>query len=67
MKLKEGERVHLTPIEGDYRVKWIGDKVVVLETEDGSGQFLTAVDNLESNPLPQNPKIKKKMAAQIRN
>jgi len=57
MTLKEGERVRITLIEGDYRVKWIGDRVVVLETEDGSGQFLTTVDNLDLNPLPQNPKI----------
>jgi len=59
MTLKEGERVRITLIEGDYRVKWIGDRVVVLETEDGSGQFLTTVDNLDLNPLPQNPKIDK--------
>jgi hypothetical protein len=54
MALKEGDRVRITLIGGNYRVKWIGDRVVVLETEDGLGQFLTAVDNLDLNTLPQN-------------
>jgi hypothetical protein len=49
MALKEGDRVGVSLIRGDYRVKWIGDRVVVLETEDGSGQFLTTVDNLDLN------------------
>jgi hypothetical protein len=46
MALKEGDRVRITLIGGNYRVKWIGDRVVVLETEDGLGQFLTTVDHL---------------------
>jgi hypothetical protein len=54
MSLKEGDRVRISLIGGDYRVKWVGDNVVVLETEDGLGQFLTAVDNLDLNTLPQN-------------
>jgi hypothetical protein len=49
MTLKEGDRVGLSSIGGDYRVKWVGEKVVVLETEDGSGQFLTTIDNLRQN------------------
>jgi hypothetical protein len=64
MSLREGDRVRITLIEGNYRVKWIGERVAVLETEDGSGQFLTTVDNLDLNPLPQNPKIEKKMVMQ---
>jgi hypothetical protein len=59
MALKEGDRVGVSLIGGDYRVKWVGERTVVLETEDASGQFLTTIDNLELNPLPQNPKIKK--------
>jgi len=59
MALKEGDQVRITLIGGDYRVKWIGDRMVILETEDGSGQFLTTVDNLDLNPLPQNPGINK--------
>jgi hypothetical protein len=47
MPLKEGDQARISLIGGDYRVKWIGDSVVVLETEDGSGQFLTAVDKLD--------------------
>ncbi len=46
MPLKEGDRVRMGLIEGDYRVKWVGDRTVVLETEDGKGQFLTTVDHL---------------------
>ncbi len=59
MSLREGDQVRITLIGGNYRVKWIGDKVVVLETEDGSGQFSTAVENLNIGSLPQNQKIDK--------
>jgi hypothetical protein len=67
MSLKEGDRVKITLLGGDYRVKSIGERMVVLETQDGSGQFLTTIDNLDSNPLPQNLKIKKKMVMEERN
>jgi hypothetical protein len=59
MTLKEGDRVGLSSIGGDYRVKWVGEKVVVLETEDGLGQFLTTVGNLKLNPSTQNLRMRK--------
>ena len=46
MVLKEGERVRISSIGKDYRVKWIGDRMVVLETEDGTSQFLTTIENV---------------------
>jgi hypothetical protein len=46
MVLKEGDRVRISSIGKDYRVKWIGDRMVVLETEDGTTQFLTTVENV---------------------
>jgi len=62
MEIKEGDRVRINLCEGDYRVKWVGERMVVLEAEDKSRQFLTTVDNLKSNSfsLPQNPKIRRK-------
>jgi hypothetical protein len=47
---------------GDYQVKWIGDRMVVLEAEDKSTELLTTMDNLKSYSSPQNPKIRKKLA-----
>lgn len=46
MALKEGDRVRISSIGKDYRVKWIGDRMVVLETEDRTSQFLTTIDNV---------------------
>jgi hypothetical protein len=46
MALKEGDRVRTTSTGRDYRVKWIGDRMVVLETDDRTSQFLTAIDNV---------------------
>jgi hypothetical protein len=46
MVLKEGDRVRISSIGKDYRVKWIGDRMVVLETEDGTNQFLTTIENV---------------------
>jgi hypothetical protein len=59
MTLKEGDRVGLRSIGAGYRVKWVGEGVVVLETEDGLGQFLTTVNNLDLKPFPQNPRTNK--------
>jgi hypothetical protein len=44
--LKEGDRVRISSTGRDYRVKWIGNRVVVLETEDGMSQFLTTIENV---------------------
>ena len=46
MVLKEGDRVRIGSTGKDYRVKWIGDRMVVLETEDGTSQFLTTIENV---------------------
>ena len=46
MVLKEGDKVRISSIGKDYRVKWIGDRMVVLETEDGTSQFLTTIENV---------------------
>jgi hypothetical protein len=46
MVLKEGDKVRISSIGKDYRVKWIGDRMVVLETEDRTSQFLTTIDNV---------------------
>ena len=46
MVLKEGDRVRTSSIGKDYRVKWIGDRMVVLEAEDGTTQFLTTIENV---------------------
>ncbi len=46
MALKEGDRVRISSMGKDYRVKWIGDGMVVLETEDRTSQFLTTIDNV---------------------
>ena len=67
MTIKEGDRVRISLSEEDYRVKWVGDRMVVLETENKSRQFLTTLDNLKSYSLPQNPKIRKTIALQERN
>ena len=46
MLLREGDRVRISSIGKDYRVKWIGDRMVVLETEDGTSQFLTTIEKV---------------------
>jgi len=46
MALKEGDRVRVSSIGNDYSVKWIGDRMVVLESEDRTSQFLTTIDNV---------------------
>lgn len=56
MGIKEGDRVRISLRDEDYIVKWVGDRMVVLETEDKSRQLLTTLDSLESYSLPQNPK-----------
>jgi len=43
---REGDRVRISSIGKDYRVKWIGDRMVVLETRDGTSQFLTTIENV---------------------
>jgi len=60
MAIKEGDRVRISLSEEDYRVKWVGERMVVLETENKSRQFLTTLYNLKSYSLPQGPKIRKK-------
>jgi len=63
MKIREGDKVKINLFEEDYRVKWVGERMVVLETENKSRQFLTTLNNLKSNSfsLPQNPKIRNKI------
>jgi hypothetical protein len=56
MSLKEGDRARISLIGEDYRVKWIGDRMVVLEAKDKSTELLTTMDNLMSYSSPQNPK-----------
>jgi hypothetical protein len=60
MGLKEGDRVRISSIGKDYRVRWVGDRMVVLETEDRSSQFLTTLDNIRSYSSRQSGKIKTK-------
>jgi hypothetical protein len=67
MSLKEGDRVRISLIGEDYRVKWIGDRMVVWEAEDKSTELLTTMDNLKSYSSPQNPKIREKIGLQVRN
>jgi hypothetical protein len=46
MAFKKGDRIRLNLVGNDYRIEWIGDNMVVLETEDKSYQLLTTVDHL---------------------
>lgn len=59
MALKEGDRVRISSIGKDYRVKWIGDRMVVLETEDRTSQFLTTIENVRPLFASQTGKIKR--------
>jgi len=67
MAIKEGERVRMSLFEEDCLVKWVGDRMVVLETEDKSRQFLTTVDNLRSYCTPRGSKIKKRLSMEEKN
>jgi hypothetical protein len=67
MALKEGDRIRISSIGRDYRVKWIGQRMVVLETDDRSRQFLTTLDYLQEDSAQQ-PKATKGMApAELKN
>lgn len=67
MALKEGDRIRISSIGRDYRVKWIGNRMVVLETEDRSRQFLTTFDYLQGDSA-HNPKTTKgKSSAELEN
>jgi hypothetical protein len=46
MVLREGDRARISSIGKDYRVKWIGDRMVVLETDDRTSQFLTTIEEV---------------------
>jgi hypothetical protein len=46
MPLKEGDWVRTSLTGKDYRVKWIGDRMVVLETDDRTSQFLTTIESV---------------------
>jgi hypothetical protein len=46
MALKEGDMVRISSMGKDYRLKWIGDRMVVLETVDRTSQFLTTIGNV---------------------
>jgi hypothetical protein len=46
MPLKEGDWVRTSSAGKDYRVKWIGDRMVVLETDDRTSQFLTTIESV---------------------
>jgi hypothetical protein len=46
MVLREGDRVRISSIGKDYKVKWIGNRTVVLETQEGASQFLTTIENV---------------------
>jgi hypothetical protein len=65
--LKEGDKVRIDLTGGDYRVKWVGDRIVVLESGDQSCELLTTVDHLKSYVSPQNLRMRKKVGLQLRN
>jgi hypothetical protein len=46
MTLREGDRIRNLLLQKDYRLKWIGDRMVVMESEDRSSQILTTKDSL---------------------
>ncbi len=48
MTLIIGEKVKSVLTREEYRIKLIGDRIVVLESEDQSNQVLTTTDNLKS-------------------
>jgi len=48
MRLITGETVKNVMTGKAYRIKLIGDRMVVLESENKSNQVLTTTDNLES-------------------
>ncbi len=65
MTLKEGDKVRLTSMGKDYRVKWIGDGMVVLETEDRMSQYLTSIDNVRPLFASEAGNIKRTPAEEI--
>ena len=67
MALKEGDRIRIGSIGKDYRVKWIGDSMVVLETEDRSSQFLTTLENLRQYYTSQSGKIDRRSTVEETN
>jgi hypothetical protein len=67
MAIKEGDKVRISLIEEDYRVKWVGDRMVVLEAENKSRQFLTTMDNLKTSCSPRDPKMKERLPVEEKN
>jgi hypothetical protein len=59
MSLKEGDRIRISSNGRNYRVKWVGNRTVVLETEDRSSQFLTTIGSLRWYFSPRAPKLKR--------
>jgi len=47
MTMKEGDRIRSNLTDKVYKVKIIKDRMVVLESEDGSNQVLTEKENLK--------------------
>jgi hypothetical protein len=66
MALKVGDRVRMSSMGKDYRVEWIGDRMVVLETEDRTSQFLTTIENVRPLFASEAGKIKR-LPAEERN
>ena len=46
MLLKEGMKVRQIRTEREYRVKWVGERIVALESENGCFQILTTAHSL---------------------
>jgi hypothetical protein len=47
MTMKKGDRIRSNLTDKVYKVKIIKDRMVVLESEDGSNQVLTEKENLK--------------------
>ena len=47
LRMNEGDRIKSSLTGKEYKVKMIKDRVVVLESEDGSNQVLTEKGNLK--------------------
>ncbi len=62
MTLKKGDKVRLSSMGKDYRVKWIGDRMVVLETDDRKSQYLTTIENVRPLFSSEAEEIKKTLA-----
>ena len=61
MEFKEGDKIKVNLIGNDYRIMWIGDRMVVLETEDKSYQLLTTMDHLRSDAPAKESENQRKM------